>query len=134
MFVEYDEKGEIYHVCFLHPVEQPQRLRDEGKNVLELDPQMLGQMSSDTHYVKDGELLARPPSPLQCVRTSIAADDKDTVVLAGVTAEWDIYVDGLLMGKSNEALEFTSAIVHDYEIVGVGPWPYLPFKHTVSAI
>lgn len=133
MFVEYDGKGEIYHVCFLHPEGAPQALRDEGKNVLELDPQMLGQMNSETHYVDAGELRERPISPLVCAKTLMIADDNDTVVLAGVTKEWTIYVDGLLMAPSDEPLEFTSAIVHDYEIIGVGPWPYRPFKHTVSA-
>lgn len=134
MFIEYDDKGEINHICFLHPVEQPQALRDQGKNVLELDPQMLTQIRIDEHYVKDGEVLPRPVGPLVLGKYEIAADDNDTVVLAGITDEWDIYVDGLLMGKSNEPLEFTSAIVHDYEIVGVGPWPYLPFRQTVRAV
>jgi hypothetical protein len=134
MFVEYDDKGEIYHICFLHAVETPQAMRDEGKNILELDPEMFGRMNSETHYVDAGELKERPASPLLCTKTAIMADDEDAVVLTGVTKDWTIYVDGLLMALSDEPLEFTSAIAHDYEIIGVGPWPYMPFKHTVSAM
>lgn len=85
-------------------------------------------VDSNYHYHKDGAIVDRPVITIPDV-----ASGGGLVVVGGVQAGVDIYIDGEVAGVSDgEALELTFDLDGEYEVEISPPFPYVPIKQTIK--
>lgn len=89
------------------------------------------EVSDETHYVQDGELIERPQ--LVFDKTEILADGADAATLASLPDPCTVLVDGDPHEITGGRIEMVTTMPGVYVIEIEDPFPYQPFRAEVTA-
>jgi hypothetical protein len=94
-----------------------------------------------THYVRDAEVIPRPPHPCQIDKTQIHANGVDQCIIAGIRPGSDVSIDGPIGAESpirethrvdDGQIEIVVALPGEYRI-SVECFPYLDWEVAIHA-
>lgn len=95
-----------------------------------------GEVDGDTHYIVDGEPMARPAQPTVADKASVLANGEDAVTISSVPSGAMLSVSGPVTVSPQPIADGTAELVFDVPgdyVVRVECFPYLPWQATIEA-